>query len=76
MGAAAGRHHFAKPVHAPTPAPVASFQATQLRSVAVLKDGRAVFYHGGLWAAVPSGVVVLQVAITSSYRAIISPLLC
>ena len=71
MGAAAGRHYFERPELAPTPAPVAHFQATHLRSVAVLTDGRAVFYGEHGQTTLPHGVV-LEAAITSYYRAIIS----
>ena len=71
MGAAAGRHYFERPELAPTPAPVAHFQATHLRSVAVLTDGRAVFYgeHG---QTILPHALVLEAAITSYYRAIVS----
>lgn len=69
MGSA-GHGHFMEAVRARTPAPVACFHNSQTRSVAVLRDGSALFY-GDIEAITPLKFVVLQAAVSSSYRAVI-----
>lgn len=70
MGSAAHGHHL-NPARAITPAPVACFHNSQTRSVAVLRDGSALFY-GEVEAITPSNLWVLQAAVSSTYRAVIS----
>lgn len=73
MGSA-GYGHFQEATRAHTPAPVACFHNSQTRSVAVLRNGRAVFYGdvSSESSLTPCDFVVIQAAVSSSYRAVIT----